>query len=465
MASDVFFMNDRANALQESIKNKAVKVFRDAGLGELFKPGDTVGVKIHMGEYGNALNLRPHWVRSIVEEIQRLGAKPVIVDCNTISFGDYTARGVSTDHLRTAARHGFTEETMGCPIWICDGEYGFDDVKVEVPHGVFLKHTYMGKKLTELDAMIAVTHFKGHPMGVFGGSMKNIGIGCGSKRGKLGTHVLNHPQYGINAWGINQQAAAALAEGPSPTVMDRLVNGCPFDAISWENNVFALDRDKCQQCLACFGNGLFTGLFQITPETLFIWAPTMVDACAGYVNAIGKDRVGYVNYAMDISPWCDCGNWHDRALVPNVGVFASRDPVAIDMACLEATEAVSGMPGSKADDFGFGDPGTERFTNCSSMAKVSQWAQINAGVYNGLGTSEYNLIISEPAPEADFWPKPYSPANTWSQVHRDALRAGNWAPEYPYTYDRVQLSMTELSLKPAGKVREIEIADMVPVKA
>jgi len=465
MVSDVFFMNDRANALQESIKNKAVKVFRDAGLGELFKPGDTVGVKIHMGEYGNALNLRPHWVRTIVEEIQKLGGKPAIVDCNTIAFTEYTSRAITADHLRTAARHGFTEETMGCPIWICDGEYGFDDVKVDIPHGVIMKHTYMGRKLTELDAMIAVTHFKGHPMGVFGGAMKNIGIGCGSKRGKLCTHLLNDPVYGRKAWGINQQAAAALAQGPHPTQLERLIKGCPFGVLSYEDGVLKQNLDECHQCLACFGIGLFSGVFQVPPETLLLWPPAMVDACAGYVNAIGKDKIGYVNYAMDISPWCDCGNWHDRALVPSIGVFASKDPVAVDMACLEATEAVAATPGSKADDFGFGEAGTERFTNCSSMAKVSQWAQINAGVYNGLGTSQYNLIVSQPGPELDFWMKPYSVDNPWGYANREGLRAGNWAPEYPYTYDRIQLSMTEFSLKPEGKVKEMEIGDLAPAKA
>ncbi len=465
MASDVFFMNDRANALQESIKNKAVKVFRDAGLGELFKPGDRVGVKIHMGEYGNSLNLRPHWVHSIVDEIQKLGGKPVIVDCNTIIFNEYTSRAIESDHRRTAARHGFTEETMGCPIWICDGEYGFDDVKVDIPHGVFLKFTYMGKKFQELDAMIAVTHFKGHPMGVFGGAMKNIGIGCGSKRGKLITHLLNHPMYGRKAWGINQQAAAALAQAPHPNQLDRLIKNCPFEVYSLENGVLKQDLDKCQQCLSCFAPGLFTGVLAVPPETVYLWAPTMVDACAGYVNAIGPNKIGYVNYAMDISPWCDCVNYHDRALVPNIGVFASRDPVAIDMACLEATETMAGMPGSKSDDFGFGDPGTERFTNCSSMAKVSQWAQINAGVFNGLGTSEYNLIVSEPAPETDFWFKPYTPENPWGYANREAVHKQHWAVDLPYTYGAVQLSMTELIFKPSGKVKEMEIADLAPAQA
>ena len=95
-----------------------------------------MGIKLHMGEHGNSLNLRPQYVRTIVEEIQRLGGKPMVMDCNTLGVGDNPGRANESDHLRTAARHGFTEETMGCPVVIGDGEYGLDDVKVEIPHGV-----------------------------------------------------------------------------------------------------------------------------------------------------------------------------------------------------------------------------------------------------------------------------------------------------------------------------------------
>lgn len=451
MVSDVFFMNDRASAVHESIKHKAVKVFRDAGLGELFKPGDTVGVKIHMGEHGNTMNLRPQFVRTIVEEIERIGGKPVIVDCNTMAFSDFSSRFSRADHLRTAARHGFTEETMGCPIWICDGELGFDDVKVEIPHGVFLKHSYMGRKLTELDAMIVVTHFKGHPKGVFGGALKNVGIGCSSKRGKLCCHLMNHPQYGIKTWAVDQEVAAALAQAPHPNRIDRLIRCCPFDAFSFENGVFGFDREECKECGMCQASALTTGVLKISDEALLLLSATMVDAFSGYVHAIGKDRVGYVSYAVDISPQCDCLNFHDRALVPNIGVFASRDPVAIDMACLEATESVHALPGSRADEMGFGEPGTERFTHCSSQIGVSQWVQINAGVYNGLGTSEYNLIVSEPGPEFDFWMKPYTPESVLGYVKREELRQANWAPDYPFTHEAYRVSKAELSAKPKGK--------------
>lgn len=460
MGSNVFYMNDRANSLPEAIMYKAVKVLRDAGLQDLFKKGDTVGIKLHMGEHGNVFNLRPQWISAIVDEIKRLGGKPVVVDCNTIIFSDYSSRAKTKDHLKNVARHGFTEEVLGCPIWICDGEYGFDDVKVEVPNGVMMKHSYMGKKLLELDAVVVATHFKGHPMGVFGGSLKNVGIGMGSKRGKLCTHFLNHPIYGRKAFLINQEAAAGLAQGESPTLMDRLINACAFDALEWKDGVLHYHSERCVQCAGCFGGGLFSGTLAPSAEALLTWAPTMVDAFAAYVNAIGKEKFIYLNYAMDISPWCDCCNWHDKSLVPNLGVFASKDPVAVDMACLEASEAAYGLPDSKATDFGFGEPGTERFTNCSSMAKVSQWAQINAGVFNGVGSSEYNLVESEPAPDTDFWPEPYSPKNIWGQVNREAIRKGNWTPEYPYYFDELQLSMTELSIKPKGKQKDMSIHDL-----
>jgi uncharacterized Fe-S center protein len=457
MASEVFFINDRAAALQESIKFKAVKVFRDAGLGELFSPGDTVGIKVHFGEHGCSLSLRPQYVRSIVEEIRRLGGKPAVVDCTTICFNEYSSRATKEDMLKTAARHGFTEETLTCPIWVCDGEYGLDDVKVEVPHGTYLKHSYLGRQLLDLDAMIVVSHFKGHPMGVFGGALKNVGIGCGSKRGKICTHLLNHPTYGRAVWVPNQEVAKAMAEAPHPNMMDRLLTNCPFDAMSYEDGVFKTDPEKCHQCASCFGPGLFSGIVAPSPDMMLLWATTIPDACSAYVNAIGKDKVGYVSYAVDVSPWCDCVNFSDRPLVPNVGVFASKDPVAIDMACLEMTEQYTAMPGSKADDFGFGDPGTERYTNCSSMAKVSQWVQINSGVYNGLGDSAYEFIISEPAEEFDFWMEPYTAENPWGLVHKQGLRKGDWAVDYPYTFGDIRLSMVEMVLKPKGKVSEREI--------
>ena len=170
MASKVYFMDDRANNAGESTPFKAVKLLRDAGIKDLFKPGDTVGIKIHTGDYGNSLNLRPHWVKAIVEEVQRLGGYPVIVETNTNINGFGNARVDTLTHKRTASRHGFNEETMGCPVWLPDGVMDIEGVECPVPHGVYLNKTFVSSQMMRLDAVIVVSHFKGHPQGVFGGA-------------------------------------------------------------------------------------------------------------------------------------------------------------------------------------------------------------------------------------------------------------------------------------------------------
>ncbi len=449
--SKVYFMNDRASSLQESTPFKAVKVLRDAGLETHFKKGDTVGIKIHFGEYGNSLNLRPQWISAIVDEVKRLGGKPAIVECNTMLFGDYGSRVMTADHLRTARRHGFTEETLGCPIWICDGDYGFADVKVEVPHGVYLKHSFIGKKLLELDAFIIVTHFKGHSMGGFGGAIKNIGIGFGSKRGKTATHFFSHPQYSVKSMKINQEAAQTAAKAAHPNMIDRAVVSCPFEAFEWQDGALVFHRERCRNCMACFSSALETGILGMSPAMMATWPVTIADAAAGYIGALGKDKLIYLNYAMDITPWCDCANFHDKPLVPNLGVFASKDPVAVDMACIEMAESKSGIQDSLAQEYGFGEPGTERFTNVSSMAKTSQWAQINAAVYNRLGASAYELIKSEPATAEEFWFPPYRPNNTFGAVHKEALKKGDYDPG-DFVHAEAQVAPETLYSKPQGKV-------------
>jgi len=459
MASKVYFMNDRANSLAESTPFKAVKLLRDIGIEGLFKKGDTVGIKCHMGEYGNSLNLRPQWIKSIVEEIQRLGGNPVVIDGSLgLPMNEYAGRATEADHLRCVSRHGFNEETLGCPVWIADGEFGMDDVKVPVPHGVYMDYSFIGKKFLDLDACIVVSHFKGHPMGVYGGALKNVGIGMGSKRGKVSTHFLNHPIYGRKLWTLNQEAAAELSKLPHPNPVESLVSSCPFHAFEYDLEGLHWAEEKCRQCGTCFTGGLFGGLLAFNPEILATWAPAMVDAASAYIKAIGAENMLYVSYAMDISPWCDCVSWHDKPLVPNVGVFASKDPVALDMACLEATEALNGMPNSQAEEAGFMEPNTERFTNCSSFASISQWAQVNSGAYNGLGTTEYVLVESEPGPDTDFWFAPYTPENTWYDVNREVgsmqdYDCGCYARNVP------AVPLTELHFRPTGKVGTISILD------
>lgn len=458
MASKVYFLNDRAGpGVEDSIPFKGIQVLRDAGLESWIKPGDKVGLKVHMGEWGNALNLRPHWVSAVADEVKRLGGQPCVVETNTAAFSPACARANATDHLKTAAAHGFTEETMGCPIVICDGEWGMDDVRVEVPNGIYMKYAYMGKGFTDFDKIIVISHFKGHMLGVFGGAMKNVGIGMASARGKFAVHNMSHHEMGMKTWEIDQDGVKVFGRAPRPNMVDAIVAGCPANAFTYDGEVLTRDKEKCRMCGFCMGYGMM-GIYQLPPELIPSWPAGIVDAASGFIQAMGKENMMYLNYAMDITPGCDCMCSHDRPLLPNIGVFASRDPVALDLACVEASEAVGATPGSVADEYGFGEPNTERFTNCSSMAKLSQWAQFNAGAYNGIGEAEYILVKSKTKPGNEFAFPAYRQA-TYQVVHKEDYADITVDPG-EYTYGVLpRLDYAEQCKKPTGKVGEIDIEE------
>lgn len=463
MSSKVYFMNDRANNIGESTPYKAVKLLRDAGIKTLFKPGDTVGIKVHMGTDGNSLNLRPHWIKSIVDEVKRLGGKPVVVDTNCLHMGFGAQRCDTETNLIGVNRHGFNEQTLGCPVIVAveDDHTGHKGPKAAIPHGVYLKYTYVAEHMTKFDAIIVVTHFKGHPMGVFGGALKNVGIGMASTLGKLNAHLYNHPEYGLKNASINEEAYDGLVQ-MFPAEVNAMLTNCPFDAYEMKDGRMIRHSERCRQCSGCFFFGVLYNLLVLkNKEGMMLgWPMGIVDSAAGIINYLGKDKFLYLNYAFDITPACDCANWHDRPMVPNIGTFCSKDPVAVDIACLEATEEVAAVPGSSADEFGLAAPQTERFTNCASMAKVSQWAQINAAVYNGLGSSEYMLVQSEPLDSdlVDHWISPYSPQNPYGYVNREILRNVDWDTT-DMAYAEPQLGLPDLHKKPNGKLGECSLKD------
>lgn len=455
MSSKVYFLNDRAGSLSDAIQYKAVKVLRDAGLEQLIQKGDKVAIKVHMGEWGNSHSTRPHWYGAIVDEVKRLGAEPFIVETSTAVYGEIITRANAEDHRRSSVRRGFTEETMGCPIVFCDGDWGVDDVKTEVKNGVYLKYAYMGKKFLEFDKVIVASHFKGHIMGVFGGAMKNVGIGMASARGKYAIHNITHPKLGIKSWQFNQEVIAQLAQAPHPNTVDRMVENCPYSAFSYEDGVMSRDNDKCQQCGYCFAY-MFNGAYIIPQDLIPTWPAALVDAACGFIDAIGREKMIFVNFAMDVVPGCDCMSFSDKQMVPNLGVFASTDPVAVDMACIEMAESQVAVPGSVAEEYGFGHPNTERFTNCSSLAKISQWAQLNAGAYNGMGNTEYTLVRSKVVPSEDFQLPPYTTDNPYTKVHKDVYAKLSMDPG-DYFYEDANLSLPEQFTKPRGKVGEEEL--------
>jgi len=401
-AAKVYFVNDRAKlGMNTSIVAKGQWLFEKSGLNECFVKGDSVAIKIHMGEYYNTGYLRPPIVRGIVEKVKEYGGRPFVTDSTTMLLGAFWGRTTARDYLETAARNGFTQASMGCPIVISDGEIGLDDVRVEVPNGIILKETFVAQGIADADAVIALSHFKGHDCGVYGGAIKNIGVGCASKRGKMNLHLTNHPKYGIRNWPYSPEAC----KGEKCPQMETCRAICTMEAYKITEDGIIWDKDKCIGCFACAIWRLADadcGVIAVPDEWRAGSAIAIADSAAGCQNIIGKEDMGFINYAIDISPLCDCAPATDRPVIPNLGVFASRDIVAIDLACLDMSMKMAGTPGSAAEEEDVLEVGKEKFTGIHP-SKASQWIQINVGVHLGIGTKKYELIECELGPAERFF--------------------------------------------------------------
>jgi uncharacterized Fe-S center protein len=386
--SKVYFMNDRAQSTQSSLVAKMLTLFDVAGFEKIINKGDTVAIKLHMGEYNNTAYLRPVYVRALADKVKSLGGEPMVVDTTTLTYLPFASRASAPDYLKTAARNGFTNESVGCPIIIADGYIGTDDMRIDLPEGFFLKEQYVATGIALADSMIALTHFKGHPMGTYGGAIKNIGVGCASKRGKLNLHLGKHPKYGLNT----RPFATQRCMGAECPIQEVCKNVCPHGAFHHTDTTIEYYREKCTGCLACLPivSGA-CGVGGIPEGYMDVTAAAIADSALAVTKAIGADKIAYINMALDLTPHCDCVNYSDRPIVPDLGLFASWDPVALDSACIQMTKDSYGVPNSVAMEKAVMEPGMPKFTACGSAMGISEEIQPNVAQKIGLGTRDYEM--------------------------------------------------------------------------
>ena len=432
MPSKVYFMDDRNTGITSSIPAKAQQLFDHAGLADCFEPGDSVAIKCHMGEWYNTGYLRPILVRAVVDKVKEHGGIPFVTDTTTAPYSLYGSRSQKQFHLETAAANGYTRESMGCPIIIADGNYGTEDVQVDIPDGLLLKEGYLARGYADADAMIVVSHFKGHGSGVYGGSIKNVAIGCSSKRGKLNVHLTTHPEVGMKYFSFQGENCIGQ-ECPDATACDNL---CPTGAIRVMEDHMEWDQEAC---IGCFGHQRpFFRCNVWGREKYDEWSSwfliAMGDAATGYLRRMGPENVGFLSYALDITPTCDCAHGADRPVIPNLGVFASNDMVAIDVAALDMADKAPGIPGSRAEDAGVMEAGSEKFT---AINRMSQWVTANTCSRLGSGSMEYELVV--PPVDDDetkyLFPRfsPERPSGYY--LARGVKKFGTWLPEGGFKYN------------------------------
>lgn len=365
MASKVYWADFRAD-FRENLQQKLTRLMKTAGMGEIDFDNKYVAIKMHFGEPGNLAFLRPNWAKTVADFVKERGGKPFLTDCNTLYVG---GRKNGLDHLDTAMLNGFNPMTTGCQVIIADGIKGNDEVEVPVEGDEYVKNAKIGRAVMDADVFISLTHFKGHESAGFGGTLKNIGMGCGSRAGKMEQHNAGKPHV-VQKHCVGCKMCTKI---------------CAHDAISVQDRKAAIDHSKCVGCGRCIAVCARNAITVNIDESNTNLSRKMSE----YAKAVVDGRPCFhISLIIDVSPNCDCRAENDAAIVPNVGMFASFDPVALDMACVDAVNTQPILRGSAAD---IGDCHDQDHFHC--IHPDTDWMScLEHAEKLGLGTREYELI-------------------------------------------------------------------------
>ncbi len=366
MAPKVYF-TDFATRNYEPLPKKLARLILTAGIDQIDFEGKFVAIKIHFGELGNMAHLRSGYAKVLVDIIKDLGGKPFLTDANTLYVG---SRKNALDHIETAYLNGFTPYSTGAHVIIADGLKGTDEVAVPVVGGEYVKEAFIGRAIMDADIVISLNHFKGHEEAGFGGALKNLGMGSGSNAGKRDMHDDCRPVV---------DAEKCVACGACHDI-------CAHDAPNLnENGVMFIDHAKCAGCGRCMDVCPVKAIASDNHDAALLLNYKITE----YAKAVVDGRPHFhISLVRDVSPCCDCHAENDIPIVPDVGMFASFDPVALDLACADAVNAQPVMAGSRLSRAPEAD-----LDNLTRDFPHTTWrSQIQHAKKIGLGEDSYELV-------------------------------------------------------------------------
>ena len=363
--STVYFTDFRC-PVGTSQLDKLKKVCLAAGIKNIDMDGKFVAIKMHFGELGNLAFLRPNYAKAVADLCKAQGGVPFLTDCNTLYPG---SRKIALEHLDCANLNGFNTITIGCQILIGDGLRGTDEVEVPVPNAEYCPAPKIGRAIMDADIFISLTTLLIHQIMVPSG---NFRMGC-----------------------VAVQARWEKAPAESRPLIWAAVAGrrcaheCGSDAITYPNGKAVIDYDKCKGCGRCIGACSFDAVYNENS-----CANELLDRkMAEYAMAVCQNRPCFhISLVQDISPNCDCHGENDAPILPDIGMFASFDPVALDQACadacLQATPIANSQLGehlAQSDWHHHHDHFLDSNPNVEWEATLDQAEKI------GLGTRAYEL--------------------------------------------------------------------------
>ena len=365
--SKVYFTDFRTKTFGDSIQNKLLRLITKAGMDQIDFNNKFVAIKIHFGEPGNLAFLRPNYARTVVDFIKERGGKPFLTDCNTLYVG---GRKNALEHMEAAYMNGFSPFSTNCHLIIADGLKGTDDIEVPV-NGEYVKNAKIGRAIMDADIIISLNHFKGHEQAGFGGALKNLGMGCGSRAGKMEMHSDEKPHV------IPEKCI----------VCGMCSKACAHDAQTIVNGKTFINHSKCVGCGRCIGVCPTDAIAQGADTT----AARLNCKIAEYAKAVIQNRPNFhINIVRDVSPNCDCHSENDANLIPNVGMFASFDPVALDVACADAVNQQPLLANTWLTDL----PTCDHEDHFIGAHPETDWhSQVEHGEKIGIGQRNYELIF------------------------------------------------------------------------
>lgn len=365
------YFTDFRTKVDVPLTEKLQKLIRKAGIGSIDMDGKFVAIKMHFGELGNLAFLRPNYAKAVADVVKENGGLPFLTDCNTLYPG---SRKNALEHLTCAELNGFNSITTGCHVIIADGLRGTDEVEVPIRNGEYLKTALIGEAVMDADVFISLTHFKGHEAAGFGGTIKNIGMGCGSRAGKMQQHNDGKPHV------IEEKCRKC----------HRCARECGSDAIDYERGVAHINQDICKGCGRCIGACAFDAIENDNANANEVLGCKMAE----YTQAVCDGRPCFhISLIQDVSPNCDCHGENDAPILPDVGMLASFDPVALDQACVDLCEQQTPIRNSQLGD-NLARPDWHHYHEHfkDSNPNVAWKETLEHAEKIGLGTREYELI-------------------------------------------------------------------------
>lgn len=367
MKSRLYFTSFRSS-FSDPFPARFDKLLKKAGFENSFKKNEFVGLKTHFGEVGNMGFIQPAYIRQIVEYYKKNPVRLFVTDTNTIYTG---SRSDAVSHLHNAYANGFSYATLGVPVIIADGLLGLDFTEVAIDKEIY-KKVKIARAVSEVNKLLVVSHVKGHMVGGFGGCLKNLGMGCAARPQKYTMHSTMNPF-------VLKKKCVGCA---------KCIPWCPSGAISLAEGRAVISNEKCVGCGECI---------EVCPENAIEinWnaeahrvQKAWTETAFGVVKKIKPENILYINFINNVTPDCDCFGFSDNPIVPDVGVLAGTDPVAIDKASVDLINEQEGSSNSKLKN-SF-KKGADKFRDIFPL--INWKVQIVHAEALGMGTQDYEIV-------------------------------------------------------------------------